>query len=94
MGERRYHIRGLDKNLSNEQMKINLLVSAPVFDGSEAVHVDTFDLYHARPHAVFIKQAASELGVKELVIKRDPGKILLKLETLQETESAKTENGS
>ncbi len=84
LGSRRYRIRGLDKNLSYEQMKINLLVSGPAFEGGEAVHVDTLDLYQARPRGVFIKQAASELGVKEEVIKRDLGKILLKLEALQE----------
>jgi DNA primase catalytic core len=82
LGSRRYRIRGLDKNLSYEQMKINLLVSGPAFEGGEAVHVDTLDLYQARPRSVFIKHAASELGVKEEVIKRDLGRALLKLEAL------------
>jgi DNA primase len=101
-GERRYRVRGLEKNLSYEAMKVNLLVSAPangapppgapsyrpsvdIFDGpGEGVHVDTLDLYQARPRGVFIKQAATELGVKEDVIKRDLGRVLLKLEALQE----------
>jgi DNA primase len=48
------------------------------------VHVDTLDLYQARPRGVFIKQAADELGVKEDLIKRDLGRVLLKLEALQE----------
>jgi DNA primase len=66
-------------------MKVNLLVSAPAFEGAgEAVHVDTLDLYQARLRGVFIKQAAVELGVKEDLIKRDLGRVLLKLEALQE----------
>ncbi len=85
LGERRYRVRGLEKNLSYEAMKVNLLVSAPAFDGpGEAVHVDTLDLYQARPRGVFIKQAAVELGMKEDLIKRDLGRVLLKLEALQE----------
>ncbi len=84
LGDRRYRIRGLDKNLSYEQMKVNLLVSGPAFDGKEAIHVDTLDLYQARPRGLFIKQAASELGIKEEVVKHDLGRVLLKLEALQE----------
>jgi DNA primase len=84
LGDRRYRIRGLDKNLAYDVMKINLLVSCAAFDGAgEAVHVDTFDLYQQRPRGAFIKQAAVELEVKEDVIKADLGKILLKLEALQ-----------
>ncbi len=84
LGDRRYRIRGLDKNLAYDVMKINLLVSRPAFDGvGESLHVDTFDLYQQRPRGAFIKQAAVELGVKEDVIKTDLGKILLKLEALQ-----------
>lgn len=84
LGDRRYRIRGLEKNLSLDVMKINLLVSRPAFDGAgEAIHVDTFDLYQQRPRAAFIKQAAVELGVKEDVIKHDLGKLLLKCEALQ-----------
>ncbi len=85
LGDRRYRIRGLDKNQNYAQLKINLLVSRPAFDGAgEAVHVDTLDCYQSRPRSVFIKQAAIELGLKEDVIKHDVGKILLKLESLQE----------
>ena len=84
LGDRRYRIRGLEKNLAFDVMKINLLVSRPAFDGvGETIHVDTFDLYQQRPRGTFIKQAAIELGVKDDVIKADLGKILLKLETLQ-----------
>ena len=35
------HARGLGKNLADELMKINLLVSRPAFDSAgEAVHVE------------------------------------------------------
>lgn len=84
LGERRYRIRGLEKNLAYDVMKINLLVSRPAFNGAgETVHVDTFDLYQQRPRGAFIKQAAVELGVKDDVIKADLGKLLLKCEALQ-----------
>ncbi|MCP4044181.1 MAG: toprim domain-containing protein, partial [Gammaproteobacteria bacterium] len=63
---RRYRIRGLAKNLSFEQLKVNILVSAPSQDGvDEAIHVDTFDLYTDRPKLAFIKRAAAELKVAE-----------------------------
>ena len=85
LGDRRYRIRGLDKNQNYAQLKINCLVSRLAFDGAgEAVHVDTLDCYQSRPRSIFIKQAAIELGLKEDIIKHDLGKILLKLESLQE----------
>lgn len=78
-GDRRYRIRGLHKNLSLNQLKVNVLVSR-----DEAIHVDTLDLYAAKARAGFIKQAAIELGVKDDIIKADLGKVLLKCEALQE----------
>jgi hypothetical protein len=77
-GKRKYRIRGLAKNLSHELMKVNLLVSA-----GEAFHVDTLDLYSARQRAAFIKQAAEELSLKEDAIRKDLGRVWLKLEELQ-----------
>ena len=84
-GERRYRVRGLEKNGSYETLKVNVLASRPSIDGAgEAVHVDTFDLYHARQRSAFIHQATVELGVGEEVIKADVGKLLLALEAEQE----------
>lgn len=84
-GERRYRVRGLDKNLSYEILKINLLVSrTDPSTARDAVHVDTFDLYQARHRAAFVKCAAVELGVAEEIIKADVGKLLLALEAEQE----------
>ena len=85
IGQRRYRVRGLEKNLSYEVLKLNLMTSAPALDGvSQAVHVDTLDLYHARARAAFVQQAAIELGLPEEVIKGDLGKLLLALEAEQE----------
>ncbi|MCP5059277.1 MAG: toprim domain-containing protein, partial [bacterium] len=83
-GDRRYRIRGLEKNASFDGMKVNLLVSSPALGGNgQAMHVDTFDLYQQRPRGAFAQQAAVELGVKDDVIRGDLGRILLKLEALQ-----------
>jgi DNA primase catalytic core len=78
-GERRWRIRGLSKNMSYDLLKVNLLVSQ-----KESFHVDTLDLYCARHRTTFIKQAAVELGLHEETIKRDMGRVLLKLEELQD----------
>ena len=77
--DREYRIRGLSKNLSFEIMKVNVRVSV-----GERYHIDTLDLYNARHRTMFINTAAEEIGVKHDVIKRDIGRVLLKLEELQE----------
>lgn len=81
LGERRYRVRGLSKNLSYEQLKINLLIQQ-----GEYFYVDTLDIYSARLRASFIKQASMELGLTEETIKQDLGKVLLKLEELQDAQ--------
>ena len=83
-GNRRYRIRGLQKNLSYELLKVNVLVSGTTPRGDSAFHVDTLDLYSARQRSGFTKQAAEELGIKEDVLRRDLGRVLLKLEELQD----------
>jgi len=79
LGDRKYRIRGLHKNMSYEQLKVNVLVSR-----GEHVHIDTFDIYSARPRTTFMNQAAAELGLQHEVVKKDLGKVLLKLEELQD----------
>ncbi|NCB40162.1 MAG: toprim domain-containing protein, partial [Erysipelotrichia bacterium] len=79
ISDRRWRVRGLDKSTSYEQLKVNLLVSR-----NELFHVDTFDLYSARARQVFTKQAANELKIKEDLIRSDAGKLLLKLEEIQD----------
>jgi DNA primase len=78
-GPRRWRVRGLSQNQSYNLLKVNLLVSR-----DEAFHVDTFDLYAARLRAAYLKQASLELGLKEEVLKKDLGQVLLKLEGLQD----------
>lgn len=79
LGDRRYRIRGLHNNLSINQLKVNVLISR-----DDAIHIDTLDLYAFKPRQSFITQAAIELGLKNDIIKRDLGKVLLKLESLQD----------
>jgi DNA primase len=84
-GDRRYRIRGLGKNLSHEVLKVNVLVSR-----GERFYVDTLDLYSARQRAAFTKPAAEELGIEdEEVIRRDLGRVMLKLEKLQDEQIRK-----
>jgi len=78
---RRYRVRGLSKNLAYEVLKINLLVTV-----GEALHVDTLDLYAAKQRQHYIAQAATELGLREEVIKADLGRLLLHLEALQDAQ--------
>jgi DNA primase catalytic core len=85
LGERHYRIRGLHKNMSYDQLKVNLLVTK-----GDHVHIDTFDLYASRPRQAFINQASGELGVQDDVIKKDLGKVLLKLEELQDKQIKQT----
>jgi len=83
--DRRWRVRGWHKNTSTEQMRVNLQVRR---EGPNAhagmMHMDTLDVYAARSRAVFIKQAAVELGLSEDSIKRDLGHVHLKLEMLQD----------
>lgn len=79
LGDRRYRIRGMNKNLSYDQLKVNVLVNK-----GDAFHVDTLDIYSARHRTSYIKQAGIELGLKDEIIKKDVGQVLLKLEALQE----------
>jgi DNA primase catalytic core len=86
LGDRRYRIRGLAKNLAFDVlMKVNVLI-----DRGEAFHVDTLDLYSVRARSGFMTQAARELNVTEDVIRHDLGKVLRKLEELQEKQIEKT----
>lgn len=78
-GERRYRVRGLPRNLAYEVLKVNVLASK-----GDAFHVDTLDLYNARSRQSYITQAAIELGEADDVVKADLGRVLLKLEALQD----------
>ena len=79
LSDRRYRVRGLAKNLGFELLKVNLLVSR-----NDAFYVDTLDLYSAKQRSSYLAHAAIELQVGEDLLKVDLGRVLMKLETLQE----------
>ena len=79
LDDRHWRVRGLEKQLSCDRLRVNLLV-----ERRELVHVDTLDLYVARQRKLFIKEAAAELYCDQAAIKQDVGRLLLELETRQE----------
>ena len=86
LGDRRYRVRGLSKNLAFDVLlKVNVLVAR-----GDDFHVDTLDLYSVRARSAFITQSAVELQVKDEVIRHDLGSVLRQLETLQERNIEKT----
>jgi DNA primase len=89
-GERHWRIRGWQKNLSPEQMRVNVQVRRETEQTGNLYHVDTFDLYSAKQRAAYIHSAALELKLQEEVIKRDIGQLLLKLEMMQDALIAQT----
>jgi hypothetical protein len=76
--DRRYRIRGLEKNTSTTTLRVALQVSR-----DSLVHLDSLDLVKAASRAAFVKAAANELYVDADLIKKDIGRLLLQLETLQ-----------
>lgn len=77
--DRRWRVRGLAKNTSYSALRVNLLVAK-----GAAFHVDTLELYASRQRAGFLRQASEELRVDEATLKRDLGRVLLRLEGLQD----------
>jgi hypothetical protein len=94
VGDRRYRVRGLSKNTGFESLRVSLKALH-----GERWHLDTFDLCSARQRESFITAAALETGLKSELLKRDLGKVLGKLEEMQEArlkaeaEPKKTEPG-
>jgi DNA primase len=82
---RRWRVRGLPKNLAIGVLKVNVMVSNEL-----AFHVDTLDLYAAKARALFVQQSAGELRMPEAVLKTELGRVLLKLEQLQDETIKKT----
>ena len=77
--DRHWRVRGVDKQLSGERLRVNLLVAR-----QDRTHVDTLDLYVARQRRMFLREAAEELYVEEDVLKRDLGRLLRELESYQD----------
>jgi len=80
-GDRKWRIRGLENNTSHGSLRVNVLVSK---GETAAFHVDVIELYSARHRRGFLKAAAEELDVEQKTLKRDLGKVLLKLEGIQD----------
>ncbi|KVE13665.1 hypothetical protein WI92_13925 [Burkholderia vietnamiensis] len=78
-GERHWRLRGWQKNLGPEQMRVNAQVR-----NENGYHIDTLDVYSAKQRAAYIKVASIELGCQEETVKRGLGRVLLKLEALQD----------
>lgn len=78
LGDRAYRVRGWQKPLNPETLKVNLMVTR-----GATFHVDTLDLYQAKARAGFVKQAGLELSEAEESLKLDLGKVLRKVEALQ-----------
>jgi DNA primase catalytic core len=76
--DRSYRVRGWQKPLNPETLKVNLMVTR-----GEHFHVDTIDLYQAKARAAFVRQAGLELSEAEDRLKLDLGKVLRKVEALQ-----------
>ena len=79
VGDRRYRVRGLLKNTGFESLR----VSIKAIHG-ERWHLDTLDLCSARQREAFVLAASMETTLKPELLKRDLGKVLGKLEELQE----------
>ena len=74
-------MRGLAKNTGYEALKVSLRVAC-----GNAWHLDTFDLAQAKQRAAFVAAAADETGLRADALKRDVGRVLLKLEELHEAQ--------
>jgi DNA primase len=86
---RRWRVRGLAKNLAVDVLKVNLMVSTGPSEQTR-FHVDTLDLYGAKPRGHYTSAAAQEIGIDERILKADLGRVLLALEQLQDETIAKT----
>lgn len=82
-GARSWRVRGLEKNLAPDVLKVNLRIAIASAEGG-AFHVDTLDLYNARQRAHYVAQAVMETGFAERVLKADVGRVLMQLEVLQD----------
>jgi DNA primase len=85
IGARRYRVRGLQKNLAVDLLKINLLVTH-----GELFYVDTLDLYSMKQRQSYITHAAIELQLEDGILKTDLGRVLLALEQVQDDNITQT----
>lgn len=83
-GDRRWRVRGLERNTSFDVLKVQVMVSVPAVERGAGFHIDSFDLYSARARASFVRDAADEVGVEDKILKRDLGRVLMAAEALVE----------
>jgi hypothetical protein len=83
-GDRRYRVRGLEKNTSQEITKVSVMASR-----GDSFHIDTVNLHAAQQRGSFARQAAVEMGVREDVVRHDLGKVLMKCEEIQDEQIRK-----
>ena len=91
--DRRWRVRGLARNVSYDVLKVNLMVSSgdpSAGSGRAGFHMDTLDLCSAKQRSSYLILAAVELQIKEEVLKADLGRVLLKLEALQDDSIKRT----
>lgn len=74
---RRWRVRGVEKQTSHGDLRVNVLVSRE----DAGFHVDVLDLYSAKQRTAFTKAAALELGLSESTVKMELGGVLLELES-------------
>jgi len=79
LGDRVYTVRGIEKNLSYEQLRVWIKATRESF-----VHIDTVELYAAKQRATWIKQASVELGLSEDVARSDVSLLLRAVEQRQD----------
>ncbi len=74
-----WRVRGLDRITGPGSLRVNVSVRHDGDDGR--FHLDVVDLFSARARALFLKAAATELGVRdEERLRRDLGRLLLACE--------------
>ena len=78
-----YRVLGLDKCTTRGAMRVNVKVSGMNARGEYCCHGDTLDMELSRQRAMFVKQAAQELAVKEDAIHREVGQLWTMLGDLQ-----------
>lgn len=82
-GDRRYRVRGLEKNTSFDSLRVVLRAERKL-DHDTYMHIDSLDMLIDKQRQHFIQRASMELEVDAKLIKSDMGKLLLQLEDEQD----------
>ena len=85
IGSHHYRITGLERNAGYHSLKITLKLWE-----DDIYFIDVIDLVMDKQKVRYASRAAEELGLEEAQIKRDLGKLLLVVESIQEKRFAET----